>query len=512
VVPEEKSDGTPEGGAVPLTGVVRDTFEGLGLNEGLTEVCAEVGYEHPTEIQQQAIPLAIGGQDLIGQAKTGTGKTAAFVLPALQRVQPGSELPRLLVLEPTRELALQVAGEFRRLSAHMPGWNTVEVYGGASLDKQVRELRQRPTAVVGTPGRVMDLMGRNALDLSQVHVLVLDEASRMLDMGFIADIEWILEHVPKDRQTLLFSATMPGDISALARKYMHDPVYLRVSTDDDMTVGATEQTYYRVGRKNKMWALSKILDEDQPDLTIIFCNTKIAVDMVARRLRELGYSAGELHGDMRQTKRENVVEKFREASVKILVASDVAARGLDIEGTSHVINYDIPEEPESYVHRIGRTSRMGRKGKAITFVTTQELHLLEAIEMWASTKIELKTLESSRRDRLRKLEDYDELANMFGMVTFELDLGESDGARLLDVVELVKRQTRLPEQLIGHVEVGEKTSRVEIDKSVADSALSSLKSTRYNGRKVWVEVIAPDLRTERQDRDVPPGLMDLPPI
>jgi ATP-dependent RNA helicase DeaD len=194
------------------------------------------------------------------------------------------------------------------------------------------------------------------------------------------------------------------------------------------------------------------------------------------------------------------------------VASDVAARGLDIEGTSHVINYDIPEEPESYVHRIGRTSRMGRKGKAITFVTTQELHLLEAIEMWASTKIELKTLESSHRDRLRKLEDYDELANMFGMVTFELDLGESDGARLLDVVELVKRQTRLPEQLIGHVEVGEKTSRVEIDKSVADSALSSLKSTRYNGRKVWVEVIAPDLRTERQDRDVPPGLMDLPPI
>ncbi len=513
MVPEEKSDGSPEGGAVPLTGLVRDTFEGLGLNKELTEACAKVGYEHPTEIQQQAIPLAIGGQDLIGQAKTGTGKTAAFVLPALQRVRPGTDRPQLLVLEPTRELALQVAGEFRRLSARIQGWNTVEVYGGASLEKQVRELRQRPTVVVGTPGRVMDLMSRNALDLSEVNLLVLDEASRMLDMGFIGDIEWIIERMPRERQTLLFSATMPGDISALARKYMRDPVYLRVSTDDDMTVDSTEQTYYRVGRKNKMWALSKILDEDRPDLTIIFCNTKIAVDMVARRLRELGYSAGELHGDMRQTKRENVVEKFRESRVKILVASDVAARGLDIEGTSHVINYDIPEEPESYVHRIGRTSRMGRKGKAITFVTSQELHLLEAIELWASTTIELKDLpESSRNDRLRKLEDYDELANMFGMVTFELDLGAGDGAKLLDVVELVRRQTRLPEHLIGHVEVGEKSSRVEIDKSVAESALASLKSTRYDGRKVWVEVIAPDLRAERQDRDAPPGLMDLPPV
>ena len=512
MLPPQRSDATPDGALVPLRGVVRDTFDALGLDDDLARRCAEVGYEHPTDVQQRSIPLAVGGQDLIGQAKTGTGKTAAFVLPALQRVRGGTDRPQVLVLEPTRELAAQVAGEFRRLGTSRPDFRTVEVFGGASIDRQLRELEQRPTAVVGTPGRVMDLMDRGALNLGEVHLLVLDEASRMLDMGFIGDIEWILERVPKDRQTLLYSATMPDDIRSLARKYMREPVYLRVSGDEDMTVDATEQVYYRVGRRNKMWALAKIIDEDKPDLTIIFCNTIVAVEMVARRLRELGYGASELHGDMRQTKRESVLEKFREERVKILVASDVAARGLDIEGTSHVINYDIPEEPESYVHRIGRTSRMGRKGKAITFVTSQELHMLENIEQWARTTIELRTLPAARSDRLRKYEDYDELADVFGMVTFELDVGTRDGAKVLDVLELVRRQTRLPEQLIGHISVGEERSTVEVDKGSAEVALTALKSTRWNGRKVWVEVIEPDLGTERRAHDTPPGPLDMPPI
>jgi ATP-dependent RNA helicase DeaD len=512
-MPEHTDNGQPGTGKEPLRSIVRDTFDGLGLSDELVRTCLEVGYEHPTDIQSRAIPDILDGQDIIGQARTGTGKTAAFALPIVQRVRGGTDNPRVLVLTPTRELAAQVASEFRRLTSHFPEFRTVEVFGGTPLDRQVRELGQRPTAVVGTPGRVMDLMDRGVLDLQEVSIVVLDEASRMLDMGFIGDIEWILGRTPEGRQTLLFSATMPDEIRTLANKYMHGPVYLRVSADEDMTVDATEQVYYRVGRKNKMWALTKILDEDKPELTIIFCNTKIAVDMVARRLRELGYSADELHGDMRQNKRENVLEKFRESRVKILVASDVAARGLDIEGTSHVINYDIPEEPESYVHRIGRTSRMGRKGKAVTFVTTMEMHLMDSIEQWANTTVELKDLpESSGRDRLRRLPDYDELADNFGMVTFRLDLGARDGVKVLDVLELVRRQTRFPEHLIGHIEIEEDRSLVELDKSVAGDALMALKSTRWNGRKVWVDVVEPDQRADRSEKDLPPGLFDLPPI
>jgi ATP-dependent RNA helicase DeaD len=278
-------------------------------------------------------------------------------------------------------------------------------------------------------------------------------------------------------------------------------------------VESTEQLYYRVGRRNKIWALSKILDEDDPELTIIFCNTKVAVDMVARRLQELDYSAGELHGDLRQAKRERVLDKFRESRVRILVASDVAARGLDIEETSMVVNYDIPEDPESYVHRIGRTSRMGRKGKAVTFVSSMELHLLEAIERWASTTIELKALpQSSKRDRVRYIIDYDELANRYGMVTFELDVGTNDGVKILDVLEIVRRQTRLPENLIGHIEIETKRSTVEIDKDSAHHALMDLKRTRYQGRKVWVDIVEPDLSVERRSKEQLPSIYEMPHI
>jgi ATP-dependent RNA helicase DeaD len=335
----------------------------------------------------------------------------------------------------------------------------------------------------------------------------------MLDMGFIGDIEWILERTKGERQTMLFSATMPEDVRSLANKYMKDPVYLRVSTDEDLTVESTEQVYYRVGRRNKMWALTKLLDTDDPELTIIFCNTKVAVDMVARRLRELNYSVGELHGDLRQRKRESVLDKFRDSKVRILVASDVAARGLDIEETSLVVNYDIPEDPESYVHRIGRTSRMGRRGKAVTFVTGQELHFLEAIERWASTKVELNPLpKSSRSDRIRYITDYDELSNRFGMVTFELDVGSDDGVKVLDVLEMVRRQTRLPENLIGHIEIEGKRSLVEIDKGSAHRALEDLKRTRWSGRKVWVDIMEPDLAAERRSKEEPPSIYEMPRI
>jgi ATP-dependent RNA helicase DeaD len=513
-MPQEREDEDTAGDSGgPLEELVRDTFEALGLENDMLAACQLAGYTTPTDIQQRAVPLILGGQDVIGQAKTGTGKTAAFALPIIQMLGSEAKGPASIVLVPTRELAVQVSGEFESLAKDVKGFRMVAVYGGASIRPQQDKLARGVTTVVGTPGRVMDLMRRGDLSLDQIRVAVLDEADRMLDMGFIGDIEWILERTQGKRQTLLFSATMPEDVRSLANKYMKDPVYLRVSTDDDLTVESTEQVYYRVGRRNKMWALTKLLDTDNPELTIIFCNTKVAVDMVARRLRELNYSVGELHGDLRQRKRESVLDKFRESKVRILVASDVAARGLDIEETSLVVNYDIPEDPESYVHRIGRTSRMGRRGKAVTFVTGQELHFLEAIERWASTTVDLHPLpKSSRSDRIRYITDYDELSNRFGMVTFELDVGAEDGVKVLDVLEIVRRQTRLPENLIGHIEIEGKRSLVEIDKGSAHRALEDLKRTRWSGRKVWVDVIEPDFAAERRSKEEPPSIYEMPRI
>ncbi len=510
---KEEPDSAGEDSGAPLEGIVRDTFDALGLGERMTQACERLGYETPTDIQQRTIPLVLGRQDVIGQAKTGTGKTAAFALPIIQTMDGAEGNPAALVLTPTRELAVQVAGEFERLGEQEKGFRVLAVYGGANIRPQIDRLAKGVTVVVGTPGRVMDLMRRGNLELAGLSTVVLDEADRMLDMGFIGDIEWILEQTPKDRQTLLFSATMPDEIRALANSYMKDPVYIRVSTDDDLTVDATEQIYLRVGRRNKIWALSKILDEDDPELTIVFCNTKIAVEMVTRRLEEVGYSVGELHGDLRQTKRERVLDKFRESKVRILVASDVAARGLDIEETSLVVNYDIPEDPESYVHRIGRTSRMGRKGKAVTFVTSNELHLLEAIERWANTRIDLQQLPpSGKSDRVRYITDYDELSNRYGMVSFELDVGSDDGAKVLDILELVRRSTRLPENLIGHIELESKRSVVEIDKGSAGRAMQDLMRARWMNRKVWVDIVEPDLVAERRTKEEPPSIYQMPTI
>jgi ATP-dependent RNA helicase DeaD len=510
---EDQPDSAGEDSVAPLEGIVRDTFEALGLEENMTDACERLGYQSPTDIQQMTIPLVLGRQDVIGQAKTGTGKTAAFALPIIQTQEGSKDGPAAIVLTPTRELAVQVTGEFDRIGEKKGSFRALAVYGGASIRPQIDKLAKGVTVVVGTPGRVMDLMRRGNLNLEGVRTAVLDEADRMLDMGFIGDIEWILERTPAKRQTLLFSATMPEEIRALANRYMKDPVYIRVSTDDDMTVEATEQIYLRVGRRNKIWALSKILDEDEPDLTIVFCNTKVAVEMVTRRLSEVGFSVDELHGDLRQTKRERVLDKFRESKVRILVASDVAARGLDIEETSLVVNYDIPEDPESYVHRIGRTSRMGRKGKAVTFVTSNELHMLEAIERWANTKIDLQQLpKSSKRDRVRYITDYDELSNRYGMVSFEIDVGLSDDAKLLDVLELVRRATRLPENLIGHIEVEPKRSVIEIDKGSAGRAMGDLMRARWRGRKVWVDIIEPDLMAERRIMEEPPSIYQMPTI
>jgi ATP-dependent RNA helicase DeaD len=466
------------------------TFADLGLSRPLLKAIAELGYTEPTPIQLEGIPPILQGRDIIGQARTGTGKTAAYVLPSLELLSRSPRPPgkiRVLVLVPTRELAVQVAGEVKKMGVHLP-FKELAVYGGASIERQVRALRQGIDIVVGTPGRVIDLVNRRELKIEEVEILVLDEADRMLDMGFIDDIRFILSKLPSKRRTLLFSATMPPEIRALADEYMHNPLSVQVSADV-LTVPSTEQIFYRVGRRNKMWALTRILQKEKPTLALIFCNTKRGCDLVTRRLREAGYRAEALHGDFSQARREAVLQKFRDGTLKLLVASDVAARGLDIEETSHVINYDTPDSPESYVHRVGRTSRAGREGKAITFVTKEDEGAMAAIEVFAGTRIREEPLgEPETTDRVRKVVDYDHAANAFGMVRLVLGVGSKDGLRKYDLIEFVTKKARINESMVGHVEIEESQSVIEVFKDYADRTLQAMARSTYNGRPLKARI------------------------
>jgi ATP-dependent RNA helicase DeaD len=467
-------------------------FPGLGLSKELTDAVADMGFVDPTPIQLQAIPEALKGRDLIGQARTGTGKTAAYVLPSVDRIRrahPRGGVVRLLVLCPTRELALQVTGEVEKMTA-TTDFRVLSVYGGASIEKQVRALRQGVDAVVGTPGRVIDLTNRRELKLDAVDVLVLDEADRMLDMGFIDDIRYILSKLPATRQTLLFSATMPPEIMALADDHMRNPLTVQVSADV-LTVPTTEQVFYRVGRRNKMWALTRILEAEKVNRALVFCNTKRGVDLVTRRLKEANMHADALHGDFSQARREAVLRKFREGKVRLLVASDVAARGLDIEETSHVINYDTPDSPESYVHRVGRTSRAGREGKAITFVTKEDEGAVHEIQVFAGTRIREEELpEPSREDRIRMVVDFDHLANAFGMVPLEVNIGTKDGLRTYDLVRFLGKIARVEESMIGHIEIGDASTRFDVHKQRVERVLQSLRKTKWRGRAIRVDLRA----------------------
>jgi ATP-dependent RNA helicase DeaD len=310
----------------------------------------------------------------------------------------------------------------------------------------------------------------------------------MLDMGFIDDIRFILSKLPKRRQTLLFSATMPPEIRALADEYMHNTLSVQVSADE-LTVPTTEQVFYRVGRRNKMWALTRLLEVEKPTLALIFCNTKRGCDLVTRRLREAGYRAEALHGDFSQARREAVLTKFREGTLKLLVASDVAARGLDIEETSHVINYDTPDSPESYVHRVGRTSRAGREGKAITFVTKEDEGAMAAIEVFAGTRIKEASLgEPESTDRVRKVVDYDHAANAFGMVRLRIGVGAKDGLRKYDLIDFVTKKARIAESMVGHVEIAQDQAVFDVYKDYADRTITALSRSTFNGRPLAVQL------------------------
>jgi len=356
-----------------------ESFANLGLAPAVLQAVTALGYEAPTPIQTQAIPQLLAGRDLLGQAQTGTGKTAAFALPLLSRLTMQAQRPQVLVLTPTRELALQVAEAFQRYAQQLPGFHVLPLYGGQSISLQLRQLQRHPQIIVGTPGRVMDHLRRKTLSLEGLRSLVLDEADEMLNMGFIEDIEWIFEQAPAERQVALFSATLPDPIKRIARKQLRESVEIKVQASTE-TVAAIDQAHCVVTRHHKMDALTRLLELEPFDGMIIFVRTKSATVEVAERLQAHGFAAEALNGDMNQAMRERTIDRLKSGQLDIVVATDVAARGLDVERISHVVNYDIPNDPESYVHRIGRTGRAGRSGKALLFVQPRERGLLKAIE------------------------------------------------------------------------------------------------------------------------------------
>jgi ATP-dependent RNA helicase DeaD len=382
------------------------TFADLQIHPGVLQAVADVGYESPSAIQAATIPAMMAGSDVVGLAQTGTGKTAAFAIPILSKIDTSSRITQALVLAPTRELALQVAEAFSRYGAHL-SVNVLPIYGGAAYGPQLAGLKRGAQVVVGTPGRVIDHLEKGTLDLSHLDYLVLDEADEMLQMGFAEDVERILEGTPEYKQVALFSATMPPAIRKITNKYLHDPVQVKVesktATADNIT-----QRYIQVHGPRKMDALTRLLEVEQGDAMIVFVRTKQATEEVAERLKARGFAAAAINGDIPQAVRERTIAALKDGSIDVLVATDVAARGLDVERISHVLNYDIPHDPESYVHRIGRTGRAGRSGTALLFVTPRERHLLKSIERVTRQKLvesELPSVDDVNAQRVEKFRD-----------------------------------------------------------------------------------------------------------
>lgn len=513
-------------------------FGTLPLSRKILAAITEMGFEEPSPIQAQTIPLVTAGRDVVGQAQTGTGKTAAFGIPIMEKINPDSRQIQALVLTPTRELANQVAeelakiGKFRRIK-------TLPVYGGQAIDRQIRALKFGVQVVIGTPGRLLDHIRRGTIKLGQVQTLVMDEADEMLDMGFVDDIEDILKSVPDERQTLLFSATMPGPIRALANRYMRDPVEISVSREN-ITVPLIDQFYYET--RDKLDGLCRVLETETNDRVIIFCRTKKGVDELTSSLQARGFMADGLHGDLTQAQRDRVMKKFREQHLEILVATDVAARGLDIEHVTHVINYDVPQDPESYVHRIGRTGRAGRKGIAITFIEPREFRQLKLIEKLTKTRIVRGQLPSTA-DILEKQREaikgrlvyvveqgdytayhdivadlageYDGLdlaaaalklllegfheknedkspfastgAKKNGMVRLFVNIGRTQKIRPEDIVRTFAEEADLTGSVIGAIDIYDKFTFVEVPADVAERVIAAMHKNTIKGYKINVE-------------------------
>ncbi len=406
-------------------------FSDLGLPDPLLRVLNDLGYESPTPIQAQTIPLLLAGQDVLGQAQTGTGKTAAFALPALGLTQLKPAAPQTLVLAPTRELAIQVAEAFQRYATHLPGFHVLPIYGGQSYLPQLKALRRGVHVVVGTPGRVVDHIKRGTLKLDNIRMLVLDEADEMLRMGFIDDVEWVLQQTPENRQVALFSATMPSVIRRVAQTYLKSPTEVHIKSKTT-TAANIRQRYWLVSGASKLEGLTRILEAETFDAILIFARTKLATNELAERLAARGYSAAALNGDLDQKQRERTIAKLKDRTLDIIVATDVAARGLDVERVSHVVNYDIPTDTESYVHRIGRTGRAGRSGEAILFMTPREKHLLRAIERATRQSISIMALPTEAVIQGKRLEKFEQTINEV--------LGDERAAAELDHLHAIVEQ------------------------------------------------------------------------
>jgi ATP-dependent RNA helicase DeaD len=483
-------------------------FKDLGLSPAIQQALDELGFEEPTPIQEQAIPELLGGHDVIGQAQTGTGKTAAFGLPLLQYLDPDNDEVQGIVLTPTRELCIQVTQALRAYAEHLDV-EIVAVFGGAPIRSQQSQLRSGAHVVVATVGRMMDLMSRHSLVLTAARYVVLDEADEMLDLGFIEDVEKILRMCPSGRQTALFSATMPPPIKKLAEGYMYDPTTIRI-TPKTLTVDAIAQAYVEVPAKEKAARLVELLKVEEPEQAIIFTRTKLGASKLEKTLKDKGLDVKALHGDLSQGSRDGVMISFKDHRVKLLVATDIAARGLDVEHVTHVINYDVPNSSEIYVHRIGRTGRVGRTGRAITFVTPDQRDEIARIERDVNTSIgEWETpeerLEHAPRPRRRRREREKEPggererekpaaeANGDGGDEAEttklfVNRGERSGIDEEDLRWALREGAVLPDEAVHDVRVLHRFSFVEVDPDQAERTVEFLDGTKLKGKEIRLEI------------------------
>jgi ATP-dependent RNA helicase DeaD len=520
-------------------------FEELELNPNILRAVEEMGFEEMSPIQAKAIPIILAGRDIVGQAQTGTGKTAAFGIPLMQLINPKDRTLQAIVLCPTRELAIQVAEEIRKLGLFMHGIKILPVYGGQEISKQIRSLKAGVQLIIGTPGRVMDHMRRKTVNFDAVKMVVLDEADEMLNMGFREDIETILSQVPEERQTVLFSATMPQPIIDIARTYQKNAEIIRV-VKKELTVPKIEQFYYEVTQRNKEDVLSRLIDMYNPKLSLIFCNTKKQVDELTSSLQGRGYFAEGLHGDLKQQQRDRVMSSFRNGRTEILVATDVAARGIDVDDVEAVFNYDVPQDDEYYVHRIGRTGRAGREGRAFTLVAGKELYKLRDIMRYCNTKIKaqpipslndvnavkadkildkLKTIienedlskmvdlieskvndedfttldiaaaflkmmmgdEAIKAEEVKTTEDFGDTGAEAGMVRMFINLGKNQKIRPGDILGAIAGETGMPGKLIGSIDMYDKYTFVEIPREYASEVIQVMKSAKIKGKSINIE-------------------------